>query len=86
MEMSETLVRRCATTWSVCRICGMRLLLSMQEFNTALSWATRKGYRAIVKILLDKNADTEVKNKKVIWWCILLNRPRLIIGLGVWIR
>ena len=44
----------------------------MQAFNTALSWAARKGNRAIVKILLDKNANTEAKNTEVIWWCIIL--------------
>ena len=39
----------------------------MQVFNTALSWASRRGSVETAKVLLDNKANLEVKNTEVVW-------------------
>ena len=39
----------------------------MQVFNTALSWASRRGSVKTAEILLDNGANLEAKNTEVAW-------------------
>ena len=50
----------------VCDIHDVRLLVCMQTFNTALSWASRHARVKTVETLLDNNANLETKNTEVV--------------------
>jgi ankyrin repeat protein len=51
--------------------------------QTPLSWAVRNGHEAVVKLLLEKDAELESKDafgQTPLWWA-LLNRHKVVVGL-----